>query len=211
MEDGTSLKDLLNEEDYILVKEHFESKGIPFFLFERLKPMFLSSFLAEDMSPDALSSGEMKSYEMEIYTLAEENSLETAGLETVEFQLSIFDSIPYQDQANMLVESIRSLETEDSSYQQLIEIYKQQDIEALYNSIAAESPELGDYGDLLINDRNKLWIAKMREVMKAGPTFFAVGAGHLGGAEGVINLLKEAGYTVLPVVKSGVQKAVKRI
>lgn len=211
MQDGTSLQDLLNEEDYVLVKEHFESMGIPFFLFDRLKPMFLSSFIAEDLGPDALNSGEMKSYEMEIYAIAEENSLETAGLETVEFQLSIFDSIPYKDQANMLVESIRSIESGDSSYQELIEIYKQQDIEVLYRSIAAESPELGDYGNLLISDRNKHWISTMKEIMQSGPAFFAVGAGHLGGKEGVIQLLRKEGYSVEPVVPSVTNQGVKRI
>lgn len=38
----------------------------------------------------------------------------------------------------------------------------------------------------------------MRELMAAQPTFFAVGAGHLPGSDGVIELLRAAGFTVTP-------------
>ena len=49
---------------------------------------------------------------------------------------------------------------------------------------------------LLIDNRNADWAAKMPAIMAAKPTFFAVGAGHLAGPKGVLQLLKDAGYTV---------------
>lgn len=52
------------------------------------------------------------------------------------------------------------------------------------------------YADLLLNNRNKDWVEKMPAIMKEKSTLFAVGAGHLGGDQGVITLLKKAGYTV---------------
>jgi uncharacterized protein YbaP (TraB family) len=48
----------------------------------------------------------------------------------------------------------------------------------------------------LIYNRNADWLTKMPAIMKAAPTFFAVGAGHLPGEKGVLQLLKNAGYTV---------------
>ncbi|HJW29526.1 MAG TPA: TraB/GumN family protein, partial [Saprospiraceae bacterium] len=58
---------------------------------------------------------------------------------------------------------------------------------------------IGDYEDLLLNNRNRNWIPRIGEWMRKGTTLFAVGAGHLGGKNGVIRLLQKAGYKVTPV------------
>ena len=58
------------------------------------------------------------------------------------------------------------------------------------------------YEDVLLYTRNKNWIPIMEEKMKAHKTFFAVGAGHLGGKNGVIDLLKKAGYKLTPLSQS---------
>jgi uncharacterized protein YbaP (TraB family) len=52
--------------------------------------------------------------------------------------------------------------------------------------------------DLVIT-RNKNWMPLIKKAIAAKPTFFAVGAGHLGGKTGVINLLRTQGYKVTPV------------
>ena len=62
MKDGVSLKDLLNEEDYKLVSDHFSEMGLPMFMFEKVKPMFLSSFAGGDMSGgEDMANGEIVS------------------------------------------------------------------------------------------------------------------------------------------------------
>lgn len=51
----------------------------------------------------------------------------------------------------------------------------------------------------MIDNRNRQWVKVLPEIMKAAPTFVAVGALHLLGENGVLNLLKQQGYTVEPV------------
>ena len=51
----------------------------------------------------------------------------------------------------------------------------------------------------LLDDRNIAWIPKLETAFKEKPTFVAVGAGHLGGTNGVIKLLRAKGYQVSPV------------
>lgn len=199
MKDGTRLKDLLSPEDYKLVKSKFESLGLPFMLFERVKPMFLSMFVQGDFNPEDLQNGSITSYEMEFYETAKENEIPVDGLETLEFQMSIFDSIPYSDQAKMLVESIRSTNIEDDEFQKMIELYKAQDVDGMYDMFQGEDVDIGEYEDLFLTTRNKNWIPIMQNVLPTGNLFFAVGAGHLGGPNGVIRLLRKAGYTVTPV------------
>jgi uncharacterized protein YbaP (TraB family) len=80
----------------------------------------------------------------------------------------------------------------------MTEAYKKKDLYALANMISA-SPDMAGYENLLLVNRNKNWIPVMEKAMTAQSNFFAVGAGHLPGNDGVINLLRKAGYTVSPV------------
>lgn len=199
MDGGMTLKKLLSEEDYGIVKKHFDDIGMPLFMLERVKPMFLSAFATGDMSGESMQSGAIKSYEMEFMEMAQQEELEMAGLETIQYQMSIFDSIPYPVQAEMLVESIRVTDTEDDQFSEMVKLYKNQDLAGMHKMFEAEEGGLGDYEDVMLNNRNRNWIPVMEEMMADKKTFFAVGAGHLGGRFGVVNLLREAGYTVSPV------------
>ena len=196
MEGGKTLKDLLSDEDYQLVQEHFQKIGLPLMIFERIKPMFLTVMASGDMSPSAMSSGEMLSYEMEIMEMAEGKKM--GGLESMEFQMSVFDSIPYDAQAQMLVESIKAEDAGDEEFAKMVELYKNQDIQGMVDMMGGEEG-IAEYEDLLLNTRNKNWIPVMGQMMLEQPTFFAVGAGHLGGEQGVVALLRKEGYTVKPV------------
>ncbi|MCB0548975.1 MAG: TraB/GumN family protein [Phaeodactylibacter sp.] len=200
MANDTKLSDLLSEEDYGLVKEHFESVGLPIMFLERIKPMFLSALGGEDMfNMGGGGDSQVVSYEMELMQMAQQRSMPIEGLETAEYQMSMFDSIPYKAQAEMLVESIKSGKTDDGQFQQMVELYKNQDLQGMQAMMADEASGIGGYEDLLLVRRNRNWIPVMGEMMKLKPTFFAVGAGHLGGDEGVVALLREAGYEVKPV------------
>jgi uncharacterized protein YbaP (TraB family) len=53
--------------------------------------------------------------------------------------------------------------------------------------------------DAFLDERNKKWIERMEERMEQKPVFFAVGAGHLLGENGLIQLLRNSGYTVVPM------------
>jgi uncharacterized protein YbaP (TraB family) len=200
MKGDTTLSDLLTEAEYQLVSDHFNKIGIPLMLLERIKPMFLSAMTGEEMMLPDGSGGSMVSYELEIMKRAQEREKPIEGLETMEFQMSIFDKIPYHDQAQMLLESIQapSDTSAENQLDMLVKIYQEQDIEAMV-SMMDEEESMGKYEDLLLVNRNRSWIAPMEEMMQDATTFFAVGAGHLGGADGVIRLLRAAGYTLKPL------------
>ncbi|HNR09347.1 MAG TPA: TraB/GumN family protein [Saprospiraceae bacterium] len=198
MKDGLTLRDLLTEAEYKVVEDHFSEKGLPLQFLDRMKPMLLATFASLDLGQGGLS--DTKSYEMEIFARVNEQNKPSDGLETVDDQLSIFDSIPYQTQAKMLMESIKSSDTENEEYKKLIELYKKQDIETLVKiSVGEGDGGVGEHADLFLYQRNRNWIPHMSRMMKEKPTFFAVGAGHLGGPQGVINLLKKAGFKVSAV------------
>lgn len=197
MKGDTSLSDLLTTEEYSLVENHFKEKGLPIFFLERIKPMFLTVFASDEFDPTAMQSGGLKSYEIEFTEMAKEGDKLTGGLETVDFQISIFDAIPYVDQAKMLLDAIQSSSDSDS-LKDMVKLYKQQDIYGLFDMMKSDE-SIGEFEDVLLFQRNKNWIPLMSDEMKTQRTFFAVGAGHLGGDLGVIELLRKAGYMVNPI------------
>lgn len=201
MQNDTTLSDLLTVEEYALVSGHFQKMGLPLFLFEKMKPFFLTVFLSEDLSKGSLEDGALKSYEIELNNKAVSAGKPTSGLETIEFQASMFDKIPYTDQAKMLIQMLESDEkSDDSQMDVMLSMYTQQEIEKLGSMINDQSDDSGlDWQEDLLFMRNRNWIDLMVPMMKEKSVFFAVGAGHLPGEAGVLHLLRKRGYIIKPL------------
>lgn len=199
MDGNVRLRDLLSSEDYALVKGHFDNLGLPMMLIDRIKPMILSVLASEDLSSGGMRSGSTMSYELELTDMARQARKPIDGLETVDFQMSMFDSIPYQAQARMLVDAIRGAGNEGGDFDQLVELYKNQDLQGMEAAIKSDTVGIGEYDQLLLVQRNRNWIPIMAKMMATQPSFFAVGAAHLAGQQGVINLLRQEGYTLKPL------------
>lgn len=195
---GQKLRDLISAEDYALVKARFEEIGMPLPMLEMIKPMFLSAMVDGGDNPmDTTAKSATTAYEMEIMKIAEKDKKEMGGLETMEFQMGIFDSIPLKTQAEMLVKSIKSVNHGDSEFKAMVELYKSQDIEAMAGTMkASDDNELSKYEGILLTSRNKNWIPLIAKNSAGKSTFYAVGAGHLGGEMGVVNLLRKEGFTL---------------
>jgi len=197
MNNNTKLSDLLSEEEYERVKDYFKKNKtmLPLTMMERLKPYFVTSLIAESKFPCAEKDG----MEQVIMKEAKKDSKPIHGLETIQFQASVFDSIPYKRQAKDLLKMIDSAGVAgDSSDAKLIEVYRKQDLNTM-QQMTAEEEGMHDFLDLLLYNRNASWVKKMPAIMRDAPALFAVGAGHLGGEKGVINLLRKAGFTVRPM------------
>lgn len=200
MRNDTTLADLLSKEDYEKVKEYMESKStmLPFSKLETYKPMLASSLLMES----GIGCEESVAMEQLILEQAKKNGKRVEGLETMSFQASIFDSIPYKLQAEQLLKYITegsSQSQADKQFQEMIEAYKAQDIEKLGEFVKEDESGLGNYEDILIYNRNRNWVQKLKKLMPERSLTVAVGAGHLAGENGVIKLLRKEGYTVKPV------------
>lgn len=199
MNDEIKLQDLLTENEYNVIKTYFNETGLPMMVIDRFKPMISQVLADPSIQASSLKEGDIKSYEMELMELAKTYKKKLEGLETIEFQLSIFDSIPYKDQAKYLYQTIASANNGQGELKELVEIYKSQNLNQLGKAINEDENGLNSFLDILLNERNKKWIPIMEKNMMIHPCFFAVGAGHLVGDKGLINLLRRNSYTVNPV------------
>jgi uncharacterized protein YbaP (TraB family) len=163
-------------------------------MFNGLKPFMLMSILTEKMLP--CSSKE--SYEQNFITLAAKYKKDIKGLETIEDQVAVFDSIPDSVEVANLKEMVTNFQKQVDEFKKLVAVYKTQDIDSLFNITQTGVKDLEAESELLTK-RNSKWIPVMKTNMQKTSCFFAVGAAHLGGNIGVLALLRKEGYTVKPV------------
>ena len=132
---------------------------------------------------------------------AQKNNLPCGGLETVAFQAQVL----YKDQTlERQVEQLMCLIDNEQFNSQMMEemskAFYAQDLDALKKAmdlkLGTSCDSTPEEEATLIDNRNADWLTKMPAIMKERPTFFAVGAGHLPGEKGLLQLLRNAGYTV---------------
>lgn len=196
MKDKKTLKDLYTPEQYAKLEKYFaDSLHIGLVMFNRAKPYFLTSLFF----PTYLNCSDATSIEQELVTICRKEKKAINGLETVRYQTSLFDSIPYEWQAKELLKSIDSSAQMKIDFQKMTQLYREQKLDSLTKLINQNEYNDNRFMDLLLNNRNKNWVSQLEKLMKNESLFVAVGAGHLPGEMGLINLLRKAGYTVTPL------------
>mgnify|MGYP000043811418 FL=1 len=190
--DKETLKNKLGESDFKKLDSFLQKEmNMNLVMFDKFKPMMVMSILAQRLLPCA----GMESYDMNFAKMATEQKKELLGLEKVEDQLGVFDAIPDSLEIRSIMNMVNDFESHKKEFSRMSSIYKTQDLDALYQ-LMAESPEMMGSQELLLDRRNRNWIPVMESAMKNSSTFFAVGAGHLGGSQGVLELLRKQGYMV---------------
>ena len=196
MNNGKRLKDIYTAEEYKKIDIFFkDSLRTSLSFFQSMKPAFLESMLYPKLLPCKTISG----VEQELMLLAKNDKKEIQGLETMAFQASVFDSIPYAEQAKELLKTIDSLSSYKKLFDTLITVYKSQGLDEIEKLFSKSEFGMQDNQDILLNNRNKNWIQQLKIIMKKESVFIAVGAGHLVGGQGLIALLRKEGYILRPI------------
>jgi len=131
---------------------------------------------------------------------------------SAEFQAGLFDSIPYETQAKELINYIDSSDQNKQMTRQLVDLYTKQDLDGIDELSRKEDGGMSGYMDLLLYARNRKWAKNLDSLLGKRSLLIAVGAAHLPGTGGVIDLLRKEGYTVEPVknvVPNGQQETVR--
>ena len=132
--------------------------------------------------------------------LAKGSEMEVEGLEAAQEQLEVLNSLPADSIVQEVMKMVDGKEDKSGGdFDKLVAAYKKQDLNLL-NKLIESSSGFAEQKGSFLDDRNKRWISRMEKKMKSESVFFAVGAGHLPGTNGVLTLLRKAGYTVTPVL-----------
>lgn len=196
--DGTKLTDVLNDADEKEVKEAADLIGIPLAAVEPMKPWLATvqlSMLALEKQGYKPDSG----VEIVIGQAAEQTGTELRYLESGEQQVRFFADTPIEDQVDFLVASAEQIEDNPRLLDTLVEEWAEGDVAAIA-AIMADPDMMGSQTvyDTLIVERNQNWTEEITRLMadEAGVFLIAVGAGHLAGADSVVEMLRAEGFTV---------------
>lgn len=174
--------------------------GMRLDMFNMMKPAVAQSTVTAIMAQKEFpQSGQLDTY---FQSLARRDSMQVAGLETGKFQASIlFGTVPLKKQAETLVADLKNPQKSMESTRELSTAYMNRDADALWK-IAEESANEADdtFFEILLNKRNQAWLEKLPDMMKQQPLFVAVGALHLYGDKGLVNGLRQKGFTVTPIL-----------
>lgn len=201
MPDGQKLSSLYTDTEIEIINTCLQEKLGPSFnldAFEVMKPAVLSSTLQVLLSmehfPESSKEEGVDSY---LQSIAVADGKKVGGLETVEFQVDILYNEDLEKQAEDLLEMAKDTDSGIEQLEELAEIYRSQDMKRISKMIkkGATKKEL----EKLLYGRNRNWIEQMKVIIPETPTMFVVGAGHLPGKNGVLDLLEKAGFDIEPV------------
>lgn len=194
-----SLDQLLDKTMYNQVVKALNQQSMPADVVNRLKPWAVIAMLN---APPA-KTGEF--LDLLLYRKAQQLKIPTYGLEKVEEQLRVFESLSLEEQVILLQETLAQLEQMPKIFDKLHELYLQRNLTALMQfSTEYMQPSHSNHDQLvknfykkLVDDRNIKMVKRMQPRLQEGNAFIAVGALHLPGNQGIIKLLQAQGYQVL--------------
>lgn len=198
--DGTTLRDHIRADTFKMLKKAFARRGKDITEYEMMKPWMIYMMMSvTEAGESGYSSTE--GIEMQIQALAKEHKKKFMGLETAVDQVLAFDKLQTKTQIDMLIEVLKSPKkkrSSDKSIDKLSEAYKRGDTTALGSMIMDEFGSTAqEVRQRLITDRNKNWMTKIEAFRGTDQRYFiVVGAGHLLGEEGLLQLLKNKGYAL---------------
>lgn len=138
---------------------------------------------------------DLKFYEMEFITKANESNKSVIGLEKVAEQLEFLNQSFSDDE---MIAYLQQIDTNMCT--EMVKQYISQDVDGLYQMMIEKDSMSTNTQKILLDNRNTKWVKVMPEMMQKESVFFAFGAAHLAGEKGVINLLKQAGYSLKPIM-----------
>lgn len=201
MDSNKVLSDFYTSEQYDSIATFFkDSLGLNVELFEHLAPFFLEQMI----SSKDLQENKEDALDMYFFKTAKKNGKKIVGLETMEEQINTLKSIPLNTQAKSLLNAVRNQGTEDNfDMKKIMKWYTDGNLDSLATItdiyFAEDKKEQKEFNDNFLDSRNKTMVKRMIQYLKNGNAFIAVGAAHLPGENGIIELLRRKGYTVEPL------------
>jgi len=193
---GQTLDKVLAPATVTLLNKAATDVGAPMEALQRLKPWMIALTL-EGLELQKAGFDPELGLDMHFYNLAKKGGKTVQGLETVEYQISRFDEMTYEQQDRMLAESLKEMSTEKASVTKLTGAWKSGDAAAVERIVLADLKTDQFLYQRLLVERNKNWLPKI-EALFASKTraLVLVGAAHLVGPDGLVAMLKAKGYKV---------------
>lgn len=193
-EQGQTLRAVLGNELYSLAEQAMADHGLPTIGLNKKKPWVVIMLLNTPRAEAGLA------LDMLLQLEATLQGKPTYGLETMEEQIAVFNGMSLDDQVALLKDTVRVREIIARQFESLIRTYRARDLVGLMTLVNGHerfsTPAYQTMLDRLLTRRNEIMLERMRPRLVEGNAFIAVGAAHLPGESGLLQLLQQAGYQI---------------
>jgi uncharacterized protein YbaP (TraB family) len=164
--------------------------GLPTAGFETLEPWFVSNMITM-FSLQKLGYDPNSGVEKQLTEAAKKDGKTLGELESMQFQLNLFDTLPEKLQLDLFTQTLDELPKGSKLIDDMVSSWAKGDPDMLAKQMNEDMDKTPELAKILLTDRNTLWADKIKARLdKPGTVFIAVGAGHLAGAGSVLDLLK---------------------
>lgn len=193
-DEGYHIEDYLKPEEQQKI-DNFLKKEFGFKLeyFKQIKPVFLYII----MSGTGMSVDNEHFLDEYLFLKAKQEEKTVIGIETLEEQMNALNGLTIREQLDLVLDAVDGFGKNQKLEQKLLKYYQKQELSEIAKLIEASSDE--KVSKLLLTNRNHIMADRIAKFMPKESVFIAIGAGHLPGKEGVIELLRLKGFTVVPV------------
>jgi uncharacterized protein YbaP (TraB family) len=194
--DDQTLEDQLSPGTWKMFTNQVDRVGLPLFMFNRFKPV-MAAMTLELMEIQKIGVDPLLGLDKHYYQIAKDEGKQIVPLETVDFQLSLITDFNKEEGEAMMKSELKDLDNEAQNLDELMQCWRTGNavkLESLLNDAMKDSPAL--YHRLVTN-RNQNWIPRIQQFLSGNKNAVViVGAAHLVGSDGVVELLKKKGFKV---------------
>lgn len=204
--DGRRLDGLLSTAEYDTVKSVIGRAGMPADLASTFKPWIVTMILSvSDCERDKVQGG-ARVLDMQLAEIGKERGIDVVGLETIPAQLEALAAVPEQQQVDMLRASLKFADRTNDMMETLVQLYLSRKIAAampfqiaLAEQAGVSAEAFAGFQEKLLVERNEKMRQAAQPLLEQGGAFIAVGALHLPGDHGLVELLRQDGYALTAI------------
>ncbi len=193
LEGHTTLQDLLSEETWQMAEEQLGEMGLNIALFNGFKPWYFATSITA-LRLQGLGFSPFDGIDWHFFNRAESDGKPVVGLETLEYQMGLFDAISKGDQEALVRQTLEDIADIDQQMDAILEAWSKGDLTAMDETLLKSFKEYPVVYKRLVTDRNRDWIPRIMECLDSGKVHLVVvGAGHFAGTDGLVCLLRKQG------------------
>ena len=193
---GKVLADVVDADVYRLAAQHMGELGVDVKALEHFEPWFLAITVL-DLGMRKLGFQPDRGVEQYVLGRARTAGKEIVGLETLEFQIGLFDALPPEQQQAMLEQTLAELDEGVAVLGEMVTAWRAGELESLSSELLEDFGDFPGLYEKVVTNRNKSWVPTLERMLTDGHRHLVVvGALHLVGPDNVIDLLEERGHQV---------------
>jgi uncharacterized protein YbaP (TraB family) len=194
--DNETLQQTLDEKTYRQLSDAFNRAGVPVEGMSKFKPWFacmtLTLFRLQQLGFSAQLG--LDTY---FFNKASAEEKKVIGLESIDFQINLFDRLADTNPDAFVARALADLTLIEEEMSSMEKAWETGDIDALGKLMSRSFKDYPALYKTFVLDRNKQWLKKLTDMLEKPETcMVVVGAGHLAGKDGLLELLKKEGYTL---------------